>query len=1149
MKWTSQTNAWLADMASARAHRIGSKGLCRRNEAATGRREGAEQGMRGDRKYLSTRVRAPDRGSACVDPAPEIHGMRERRHERQRRWVPSAPALLFGVAVVLLFSHTPPLVSAATVSKEAGELPVSDSYSSYLWRRAEAIWEAATGELPSPSAGHVPTLADTGSSAGDGETSDSDASASASSSTTSPSESPLLHSHPDNTSGDDEGEPMTTLQYAHDAGQLTGVDLGRHLLHDQGDAAGAEQVCLEALHACAGTGSSEDRTTMQRTKAEALTCLGETGLALHQSSYAKAQSARVGSVAHGLYLSQSLDKLRSARAALDEAVLLDPTHAQARLGVGTAMMLTATRRGDIDGTTNTRKQREDDNHEDSAAQLLFGATQHLEAAVRMTTTLLDASASPPSPPSSSSLLISLHNLALAHMALGDASSAVIPMQKAAAELLRQSATPSSALGVTEQTNLGSAMVQAGMVEEGVQILEGIESKFCQKSGNSGGSKSSSLLRLCSIVYNNLGIAHEIKASDNERGLGVDEPSEEAGNAIVVSMTEEYYHSSVAASPNAFNAYNRDALSETEREESTDTHQDGSSESGLKNISDHWKAAIDALEVIVRQNPDNSRSWVSLSKARNRAGDHAGALNAAAEGVSTAKGKDEMSLANSALEDALSGIDANESSGSGSETALAHPTTMFSVDSTSPAEVRALRLEQEVLSLKFQLLEQRMGGKFVPQHSGSMPEQHHDAWGASFVHEDEERHFAPDKVSAPSASDSQLNSIDDVREDIVSPTLPGQDKMAADGNPESAATNEASSVKEEEDTIEEQAIREDEHTAVSGEGIKTEDSEVADSTDITEEEEEEPPQQNVIYGTGDDEGLEIGEERSIGDPDDEIVVETETIVTRKVEEEPRAKTADEKVQEEADQEAEPKVELPNLYKPPISQSPPELSAIVPSLMKLSDAYMQKENYPLAQKQFKKVLKKAPLHIPALLGYATAIERSGNPKKILEAALAYGNATKAALGVGDDRLATIALRRATSLCSSASSSSKDKLNTLRSLAELAFTGDLASEIYYAIGSESMESASDGEENPESSNDEVAVNAFKIANGFACLGHDASAECHGHGKSLSRLARLTLDGDAKESLRYASAALKTDIEDETKIEAHVVAGQAKMVCCVPD
>ena len=1114
--------------------------------APMSRQKVAEQGMCADYN-LSERVRAPDqRGSACVDDAPD-EITRQRRHERQRRRVPFTHSLLFSATIVLLFSsHSSSLASAATASREGGESPVSDSYSSYLWRRAEAIWEAATGELPTPAplTGHVPALADTGSSEGNGEISDSDTSTSKSRDTTSASESPLLTSHPENTgrNDDDEGESTTTM-HADDAGeQLTGVDLGRHLFHNQGDAAGAELVCLEALQACTGSGSSYDGTAMQNIKVEALTCLGETRLALHQASYAKAQSARAGSVAHGLYISQSMGKLRASRAALDEAVAIDPTHAQARLGIGTAMMLTATRRGDADVNKNASHS----NRGDSAALLLFDATQHLEAAARMTT-LLNASASSSS--SSSSLhLVSLHNLALTHMALGDVSSAVIPMQKAAAELLRLSDTaPSSALGVMEQSNLGSAIVQAGMIDEGLQILEGIEMKYCQKSssGNSGGSESSSTLRLCSIVYNNLGIAHEIKATTKEGDLGGDGPMEETDSVLLT--TEEYYDSSVGASPNAFNAYNQDAYARTKREETIRIEQGGSSESDQNGISEHWKAAIEALEAIVHQDPKNSRSWVSLSKARIRAGDNAGALNAAARGVSTAQGKDELDLANSALEDALSGLGATESAGSGSETALAHPTTTYSEDSTSPAEVRALRLEQKVLNLKFQLLEQRMGGNFVPQHAGGMPRQHHSAWGASFAHEDEERHFSPDTVSAPSASDSQFNSMSDSHEDNASPTLPGQDEESADGSPDSVAVKETtSSVKE--DIVEEQAIREDEHTAVSGEGIKDEDSKVAGSADITEEEreEEEPPQQNAIYGTGDDEGLEIGEERSTEDPDDEIVMETETIVTRKVEEEPQTEEADEKDKEEDAQDTKPKVALPDLYNPPKSQSPPELPAIVPSLMKLSDAYMQKENYPLAQKQFKKVLKKAPLHIPALLGYATAIERSGNPKKILEAALAYGNATKVALGVGDDRLATIALRRATSLCSSASSSSEDKLNTLRSLAELAFTGDLASEIYYAIGSESMGSALDGETDSESNTDEgIALNAFKIANGFACLGQEASNECHGHGTSLSRLARLTLDEDAEESLRYVSAALQSDIDDETKIEAHAVAGQAKMVC----
>jgi hypothetical protein len=178
----------------------------------------------------------------------------------------------------------------------------------------------------------------------------------------------------------------------------------------------------------------------------------------------------------------------------------------------------------------------------------------------------------------------------------------------------------------------------------------------------------------------------------------------------------------------------------------------------------------------------------------------------------------------------------------------------------------------------------------------------------------------------------------------------------------------------------------------------------------------------------------------------------------------------------------------------------------------------------------------------------MERSGNPKQIFEAALAYGNATKAALAIDDDRLATIALRRAITLCNGAATTSKDnKLDTLRTLSELAFNSELAADMYYEIGSEiatHVLDGGDGADKSESNKD--ALRAFEIANRYACSGQDAPAECHGHGGSLSKLARLTLTvrGDATKSLSYASLALKGDIDDETKIDAHVTAGQAKMV-----
>ena len=105
-----------------------------------------------------------------------------------------------------------------------------------------------------------------------------------------------------------------------------------------------------------------------------------------------------------------------------------------------------------------------------------------------------------------------------------------------------------------------------------------------------------------------------------------------------------------------------------------------------------------------------------------------------------------------------------------------------------------------------------------------------------------------------------------------------------------------------------------------------------------------------------------------------------------------------------------------------------------------------------------------------------------------------------------------------------------------------------MYYAIGSEIATYILDGEGDgvDKSESNEDALRAFEIANRFACSGQDASVECHGHGGSLSMLARLTLTvrRDAAKSLSYASLVLKGDTDDETKIDAHVIAGQAKMV-----
>ncbi len=99
------------------------------------------------------------------------------------------------------------------------------------------------------------------------------------------------------------------------------------------------------------------------------------------------------------------------------------------------------------------------------------------------------------------------------------------------------------------------------------------------------------------------------------------------------------------------------------------------------------------------------------------------------------------------------------------------------------------------------------------------------------------------------------------------------------------------------------------------------------------------------------------------------------------------------------------------------------------MKLADAYLDKGKFSLATKQFLKVIKKAPEHLPAYLGYATALERLGKNRKIHEAVIAYGNATKIAVAqgekidplamAGNGGMAESILRRAIQLAQSVSS----------------------------------------------------------------------------------------------------------------------------------
>ena len=108
----------------------------------------------------------------------------------------------------------------------------------------------------------------------------------------------------------------------------------------------------------------------------------------------------------------------------------------------------------------------------------------------------------------------------------------------------------------------------------------------------------------------------------------------------------------------------------------------------------------------------------------------------------------------------------------------------------------------------------------------------------------------------------------------------------------------------------------------------------------------------------------------------------------------------------------KIQLPELYNPTLVEAE-EVTGAASSYMKMADAYLQKGNFKLSSKQFLKVLKKAPSHIPASLGYASSLERYASSKQLGDVVTAYLEVTKHALMQGNRNLAQATFSRALSV----------------------------------------------------------------------------------------------------------------------------------------
>ena len=346
------------------------------------------------------------------------------------------------------------------------------------------------------------------------------------------------------------------------------------------------------------------------------------------------------------------------------------------------------------------------------------------------------------------------------------------------------------------------------------------------------------------------------------------------------------------------------------------------------------------------------------------GDKGGALEAAAKAVNVATGKEELEMANAALEGALDGFPQPDTTGMGtkqttiSEESAVVPHGHSVHEDESPPEVRTLRLEQEVLNLKLQLLEQRVRGGIPLQFE----EDYNHHWEEAYASGSRRERRPSAHVPAPAShSNSALYGTEqgetvetlESSEPVGEPDSPVVDGDSNDeelpyASPGTMTVKEIEADEELElentSSKEEQAADTQADTSAStkfaedlraGDAPKDDHSEtdaedlvLAAKTDNVAIDEARPKEG---YGSGDDEGLEISEEQAIEEPDyTSVEMEAEPAVVAKESAPQDAEASSDgkkesrtgnAVEEENEQPPpEPELVLPELYDSP--RAPPE-----------------------------------------------------------------------------------------------------------------------------------------------------------------------------------------------------------------------------------
>ncbi len=875
------------------------------------------------------------------------------------------------------------------------------------------------------------------------------------------------------------------------------VAAGKALLKNN-DPVGAESMCNLAIE-------------QSPTDLEAWICLGESRLALHNIAWSS-----------GLMENQicpDFDKLESARRTFETAVNLKhgAMTPSLRLGLGLSLFLTASR----DSGCGIKLKGE------SISQLLFDAILHFNAAVSL-------SKSPTSMPlrkGESSQhereliqLVATYNMGLAHLALGDSSSATSIFRKISASI---DVGHLEGINISE-LNYMATLVQRGSTKESISIYndKGVPGICTHLNSydyaSSKGERRAS--KVCAIAHNNFAVAMEANWNNDECSSPY-----EAANDFERKLRVQ----------NGFVSRNNRRLQETDK--------------------GHL-----ALEEAVMDYQNQCHTWNSISRAEVHLEDSYGSVEAGIIALKMAV--HQVKSASGILDKALQKHQDSPS--------VATPNSF---------EMTPHLLREELFKLQFKLSQQNK----IIQTKNTFEKQASNQNVNSINVADQNAESSEEKrlngnnqlsgeVTEESKKSPERNKIRNTMEE-----LEGNDTK-------NLGSAEVSAYKKNEPKIID--VRKGEEGYQKHQSTEETPTDVSKSSDLGDtfnrlESKKESNSTNTIEKNFDDSAsMKIDGIANISNGQDytidnvivivpgqewELVTDTDDVKTNATKigvpqisatiangeegsdaialdklvsidksefsngydnDRPRRGQKDENNEDNFDIFDEiqyrEEIKLPELYNPaPIQGQPDAIPSIAMSYMKMADAYLQKKNYKLASKQFLKVLKKAPWHIPARLGFASSLERSSTPKQLGEVILAYTNVTKYALIQKNEALAVASFKRALSL---ASDIKVGKLNVLEKLSTIAFSNEIAAEVQYELGMESL------------NNYEAAI-FFKTANKYMANNSDSVKGFHA--KSLVQLGRraLEFEGNATKSLALLESALRVNLGDLTG-EALVISARSK-------